>query len=504
MLVILILITNGCSKQDSISNGSTVSNTLSSDTVISTKNESGTSTSEAITPVKDETDVLPKYLNYNLDNSSFISYDKDCVYYINKGVLYKIGRNNNSKEIIARDGVEGFVLSNGWIYYRSYGSLYKIKADGSNQTRLLEDCMPGFAVHDQWVYFANDKGIFRMKTDGSEMSDLSSETTYEVWYADSWLHYVYDGRLCKLEVDGEKYLKLEFMYWDAYEPLYIDNSYVYYIKNEYDEYFCKERISDNSITKLTDEHVNDFSVSEEYIYYLTDDNQIIRINKDGSDRTEIPRYTGGYILDLEVVDKWIYYEEVVDVDNTDVCRVAVDGSCTNAPNNGLHPDKFPLITTASSSLESNNELYGPNLVVDGTNETTWGIQGSGIGEWIKITSKHINENGESQECTETLRGIAIINGNAKSNMLYQSNNRPKKIKIEFSDGTSKIIDLSDEYFDYSSPDAEAALGGDGFMPGYQVFYFENEIDTSYIKITILDIYQGNITDDTFISEIYVF
>lgn len=504
ILVILILVINGCSKQDSISGEPAVSDTSYSNTETSVENEVGSSTSEDIIPVKSETNVLPKYLNYNLYNSSFISYDAECVYYIDKGVIYKIGRNENSKKIIVRDGVEGFVLSDGWIYYRSYGSLYKVKADGNNQTTLLEDCMPGFAVYKQWVYFANDKGIFRMKTDGSEITALSSETTYGVWYADSWLHYVYDGRLCAFEVEGEKYLKLELMYWDAYESLYIDNDYAYYINNEYDSYLYKELISDSSKTKLTNEHINDFSVTEEGIYYLNDNNEIIRINKDGSNRAVIPRYTGGYILELEVVDKWIYYKELIGVDNSVTCRVATDGSCTNAPNNGLYPEKFPLISTASSSLEYNNELYSPEQVVDGTNETAWGIHGSGIGEWLKISNTFINESGKNQECEETLRGIAIINGNAKSNMLYHANNRPRKIKIEFSNDTSIIIDLNDEYFDYSSPDAEAAFIGDGFMPDYQVFYFESEVDTSYIKITILEIYEGNTTDNTFVSEIYVF
>lgn len=504
ILVILVLIINGYSKQDSISNESTVSNTSPPNTEISVENEVGSSNSEAVIPIKGETNLLPNYLNYNMYNSSFVSYDTDCVYYIDKGVLYRIERNDNSKRIIARDDVESFVLSNGWIYYRSYGSLYKVKADGNNQTTLLEDCMPGFAVYKQWVYFANDKGIFRMKTDGSEITALSSETTYEVLYADSWLHYVYDGRLCALEVEGEKYLKLELMYWDAYESLYIDNNYAYYINNEYDSYLCKELISDSSKTKLTNEHINDFSVTEEGIYYLNDNNEIIRINKDGSNRAVIPRYTGGYILELEVVGKWIYYKELIGVDNSVICRVAADGSCTNAPNNGLYPEKFPLITTASSSLEYSNKLYSPDLVVDGKNETAWGIRGNGIGEWLQISNTFINESGKSQECEETLRGIAIINGNAKSNMLYHANNRPRKIKIEFSGGISKIIDINDEYFDYSSPDAEAAFTGDGFMPDYQVFWFENEIDTSYIKITILEIYEGNTTNNTFVSEIYVF
>ena len=255
-----------------------------------------------------------------------------------------------------------------------------------------------------------------------------------------------------------------------------------------------DSFGDNNISPSTTslpeivKNANVSFVNKNYIFYISD-NQIYRINRDGSNKLWVPHYSEGEIISLSVVDDWVYYTEVIGCDMTNHYRVKIGESLTNAPNNGLHPKTNPLIITSSSIL---------------LNSTIWGVRGSGIGEWIKFSNTYIKKNGEKSKAVESLSGIALITGNIESKKSYYSNNRPKKIKIEFSNGKSKIIHLKDTYFDYSSPDAEQAFGGDGFMPDYQVFFFDNrKVDTTFVKITILDIYKGRTTNNTYIWNIKV-
>ena len=60
------------------------------------------------------------------------------------------------------------------------------------------------------------------------------------------------------------------------------------------------------------------------------------------------------------------------------------------------------------------------------------------------------------------------------------------MELEFSNGASKIINLSD---DFSKPN---------------LIYLDEPVKTNYIKFKILEIYSGERFDDTCISEINVY
>jgi hypothetical protein len=135
---------------------------------------------------------------------------------------------------------------------------------------------------------------------------------------------------------------------------------------------------------------------------------------------------------------------------------------------------------ASSVLAPQASIsYNAENIIDGKNETAWveGAQGNGIGEWIMISSNS----------PQKVSGLYIVNGYAKSDESYMKNNRPARIKIEFSDGS--IL--------------EEILDDNGFSAG-QIITFDREITTTYVKITILDIYKGTADNDTCISEINMF
>jgi hypothetical protein len=141
---------------------------------------------------------------------------------------------------------------------------------------------------------------------------------------------------------------------------------------------------------------------------------------------------------------------------------------------------LPVFTaaTASSTLisqETNN--YDASNVLNDDKNTSWveGADGSGIGEWVEIASDSLQK----------ISGIALQSGYFKSSDLYKKNNRPKHIRIEFSDGTSLEKTLVDKQ-------------------EKQVIHFDREISTTFVRITILDIFKGTHYDDTCMGNITAF
>lgn len=130
-------------------------------------------------------------------------------------------------------------------------------------------------------------------------------------------------------------------------------------------------------------------------------------------------------------------------------------------------------TKASSELDLGEYAYPAWNAANGYPGDAWAeaADGPGIGEWIDIPF------GE----TRTVRQIRVLPGYQKRLDLYQKYNRPKRLRIDLSDGTSQEIELADEI-------------------GMQVFSTNAEADSA--KVTILEVYQGtNERDETYLSEI---
>lgn len=130
-------------------------------------------------------------------------------------------------------------------------------------------------------------------------------------------------------------------------------------------------------------------------------------------------------------------------------------------------------------IESSSNLkgYSAEKIIDQNGNTAWveGVNGNGEGEWINLISKKKVE----------VSSIQIRNGYKKSENLYYENNRAKKIKIEFSNGDSHIIELEDSDND-------------------QWLYMNSSIKTNYVKLTILEVYEGSKYEDTCISDIIIY
>ena len=125
--------------------------------------------------------------------------------------------------------------------------------------------------------------------------------------------------------------------------------------------------------------------------------------------------------------------------------------------------------------------YSPHRAYDGDVTTAWCVGNAGLGEWIKFYFRPGPE-----YLTRVLKGkrnlyrLGIINGLSSSKKLYYENNRIKKMSAEFDGGQKKIIKFKDGVLDY------------------QDFIFN--IRSKWVKLTILEVYNGSKYNDTCICE----
>lgn len=155
-----------------------------------------------------------------------------------------------------------------------------------------------------------------------------------------------------------------------------------------------------------------------------------------------------------------------------------DSSTTTPAPNTAAANFSSWQASASSSLTENTGPHPAGFINDKDINTAWveGSTGDGIGEWIKLS-------GAGQQ---SLSGLKIINGYAKSSNTYTKNNRIKKIQIELSDGSVLVKSLAD-----------------GNM-GYQTVSLDAPIKTDFVKISILEVYRGTQYRDTCLSEIELY
>lgn len=141
-------------------------------------------------------------------------------------------------------------------------------------------------------------------------------------------------------------------------------------------------------------------------------------------------------------------------------------------------ENVPFINAYASSMLSEGDVdYHPENVLDENKSYTWveGVTGDGIGEYIELYFWE-------ESTIDMLRihpGYAQLNGNTYTEV-YEKNNRPQLIELEFSDGTTAQYELSDSNSE-------------------QDILFSRPVTTDYVKITILSVYSGTDYQDTCIT-----
>ena len=170
-------------------------------------------------------------------------------------------------------------------------------------------------------------------------------------------------------------------------------------------------------------------------------------------------------------------------------------------------EKFTEAEASSVLAPQGENVYDADMVLDRNPSTAWveGVDGLGEGEYITLYA----------DGPQKVHGIRILQGYMKSQEVYKQNAAPYKYRLEFSDGTVIETDPQSGLF---STDVEGVIAtkryNDGSMAGHTIeeiksayaedfISFGTEIETTYIKITILAAESGpdKEFEDTAISEI---
>ena len=150
--------------------------------------------------------------------------------------------------------------------------------------------------------------------------------------------------------------------------------------------------------------------------------------------------------------------------------------------NGLkdaeYPPHFGMLSSSSELPSTQNNSYSAFNLIDDNWSTVWceGVPGSGIGEFVMLAATN----------PQQVSGFNIVAGDPKERDIYYRNNRPSRMRVELSDGWQCEISLEDAY--YNS----------------QKVTFDGPHATTYMKLTILDVYASNRDDDTVIAEVEPF
>jgi hypothetical protein len=150
-------------------------------------------------------------------------------------------------------------------------------------------------------------------------------------------------------------------------------------------------------------------------------------------------------------------------------------------------DCYPVTKITATSRHAAPDYgivnYDEKNLYDEDYHTSWmeGVKGYGSGEKITFTLKDV---------TADFNGIEIANGDYASEDSWQNYSRIKKMKLSFNDKPMFILNLKNEM-------------------GNQIFRWDkplNEKDGNLVSeftvtLEIMEVYQGDLYDDTVISEV---
>ncbi|WP_299818623.1 caspase family protein [uncultured Roseibium sp.] len=134
-----------------------------------------------------------------------------------------------------------------------------------------------------------------------------------------------------------------------------------------------------------------------------------------------------------------------------------------------------LQVCASSVLDPQyGNRYGPGNLFDGKTSTAWveGVSGEGAGEKVLVAFDR----------PRWLQGFEIVNGYAKNRDIFQKNARVRTANVTLSDGTTRILRLSDTM-------------------GAERYVFDTPVEAAWLEFEIGTVFPGSRYKDTAISEV---
>ena len=192
-----------------------------------------------------------------------------------------------------------------FIYHNSsfaYKSIYRERSDGTGVLQVTQTAGSCINVVGDWVYYVSvmgDEGIYKVKKDGSSKTKLAEDKPFFISVVNDWIYYfaAKDGislSLYKIKNDGSNKTELKFNVTDTSlvcidEQLAVVGDWVYtelFRTSDHTHHFYRIKTNGSVTEKVLDTSFNrQFAISENYIYYINNYNEICKANSDGSNVT---------------------------------------------------------------------------------------------------------------------------------------------------------------------------------------------------------------------------
>jgi hypothetical protein len=152
------------------------------------------------------------------------------------------------------------------------------------------------------------------------------------------------------------------------------------------------------------------------------------------------------------------------------------GDATTGSTNGSILVRPTSVSSSSALKATSTGNYRATNLVDGDTTTAWneGAEGPGLGEWVKFEF--------SQQLV--LERIEIANGYQKDKDRFLGNPRVQSLEVEYSNGTIQLVDLLDTEEPQTITPTRQAV--------------------EWVKFTIVSVYEGDVWEDTALSEVRIY
>lgn len=207
--------------------------------------------------------------------------------------VYRCKKNGTNVHCLKKEPSGTVTLVGNAVYYEHYNdeegmTLYKSATDGSSTIQIADYIIDPSSVQDGNIYFAGTQDnhyLYRL--------DTSTDT----------ISTVYDGKI-----------------WNpiAY------NEFVYYMNVEDDYKLYRYEISTGEVQKLTDDRVDTYNITGNYIYYQkngVDDCALKRMRLDGSESEIV---ASGNYQNINATSRYVYFTEYDQ--RVPIYRTPVDGA----------------------------------------------------------------------------------------------------------------------------------------------------------------------------------
>jgi hypothetical protein len=245
-------------------------------------------------------------------NGSFAAQGDGSYYYINPNdgyKLYKADSNNTARKKLSDKKCDRLLVSGEYIYYISSRYLYRVKNNGTDNLQISSNIIYNFTIDNGYIYYINssDKSkLYRMTLEGRDNTRLSdnmvdsSETGIVV--NNGWVFYLCKNYIYKVKTDGTSETQLNNYLVDDFS---ISDDWIYCIETG-TKCLYKVRTDGKMITDLKLTDVERFVISGDWMYY-TDGNLLYKLKLYSPNKIRLDKDNRYQIDEINIAGEWIYW-----------------------------------------------------------------------------------------------------------------------------------------------------------------------------------------------------